>query len=199
MADVGAAAAAIAAGGLVVIPTDTVYGLACDSDREQAVRALSELKGRPAAQPIALVAASVDALLGRVPELRGHAALALLPGPYTLVLPNPERRYPWLTGARPDTIGVRVPDLAGAVAELLRALGAVAATSANRHGEPDPRRLDEVPQALLDAVAAAVDGGELPGIPSTVVDATGEEPRVLREGAVPESETLARIRGQASA
>ena len=76
---------------------------------------------------------------------------------------------------------------------MLDRLGAVAATSANLHGEPDPRRLDEVPSAILDAVAATVDGGELPGAPSTVIDLTGPEPRVLRAGAVPADEALARL------
>jgi L-threonylcarbamoyladenylate synthase len=181
--------AALDAGGLVVIPTDTVYGLACRPDREDAVRQLSALKGRPSSQPIALVAASVDALLELVPELHGRAetaARALLPGPYTLVLPNPARRFPWLVGDRPETIGVRVPD-------AFVAIGVVAATSANRHREPDPRRLDEVPRAILDAAAATLDGGALPGMPSTVVDLTGAEPVVLREGAVPAAEALARV------
>jgi L-threonylcarbamoyladenylate synthase len=180
--------AALDAGGVVVIPTDTVYGLACRADREDAVRTLSELKDRPPSQPIALVAGSVDALLALVPELRGRgetAARALLPGPYTLVLSNPKRRFPWLGGERPETIGVRVPD-------AFPPIGAVAATSANRHGEADPRRLEDVPREILDAVTATLDGGELPGTPSTVLDLTGE-PRVLREGAVPADEALTRV------
>jgi L-threonylcarbamoyladenylate synthase len=207
VADVDAAVAAIRGGEVAVIPTDTVYGLACSPDSE-AVRALSELKGRPPGQPIALVCASTDWILECLPELRGRsAAIArrLLPGPYTLVFANPDRRYPWLAGERPDTIGVRVPELAGPGAEILRELGAVAATSANRHGEPAPRRLDEVPATILAGVAAAVDGGELPGTPSTVLDLTGAEPRILREGAVSADEALARVasalaggRGQAS-
>jgi L-threonylcarbamoyladenylate synthase len=196
------AIAALRAGELVVIPTDTVYGLACRPDRERSVRALSELKGRPPAQPIALVASAVDALLDRVPELRGQSEAilrALLPGAYTLVLPNPALRFPWLTGERPDTIGVRVPELTGAAAGILAEVGTVAATSANRHGEVDAGSLRDVPDAILHAVAAVVDGGELPGTPSTVLDLTGAEPRVLREGAVPAAEALAHVRGHASA
>ena len=195
MSDVEAAIAAIHAGKLAVIPTDTVYGLACGPYREEPLRALSELKGRAPGQPIALVAASVDWLLECIPELRGRAgvlARALLPGPYTLVLPNPARRYPWLTGARPETIGIRVPRLEGPGREILDALNAVAATSANRHGGADPRRLDEVPAEIL-AAAVAVEGGELPGLPSTVVDLTGREPVVLREGAVPAADALERV------
>jgi L-threonylcarbamoyladenylate synthase len=195
MTGVDAVVAAIRAGRLVVIPTDTVYGLACTPYREDPVRALSEVKGRSAGQPIALVSASVDTLLECVPELRGRAGLvarSLLPGPYTLVLPNPARRFPWLAGNRTDAIGVRVPDVAGAAREVLERVGTVAATSANRHGGPDPRRLGDVPPELLGE-AVALDGGELPGVPSTVVDLTGTEPRVLREGAVPGSLVLARI------
>lgn len=190
------AIAAIQAGRLAVIPTDTVYGLACTPYREEPVRALSELKRRSPAQPIALVAASLDLLLDCVPEFRGRAAeiaRELLPGPYTLVLPNPAGRFPWLTGTRPDTIGVRVPELAGAGGDVLARVGVVAATSANRHGEPDPRRLADVPEEILSAVAAALDGGVLPGTPSTVLDLTSAEPRVLREGAVPAPEALARV------
>ena len=184
-------ACAIAAGRLVVIPTDTVYGLACRPDREEAVRALSALKGRSAEQPIALVAASVEALVQLVPEVEGR----LVPrGPLTVVLPNPERRLPWLAGARPETIGVRIPDVTGVVAELLGRVGVVAATSANLHGGADPRRFADVPHELVEAVSAVLDTGELPGMPSTVVDLTGPEPRVLREGAVPAAEALARFR-----
>jgi len=191
------AVAAIRAGGLAVVPTDTVYGLACTPYWQAPGRALAELKGRPPDQPVALVAASIDVLFECVPELQGRSgvvARALLPAPYTLVFPNPARRFAWLTGSRSDTIGVRVPDVVGSGRELLDRVGALAATSANRHGEADPCRLEEVSQELLAAVAAAVDGGELPGIPSTVLDLTGPEPRVLREGAVPSADALAQVR-----
>jgi L-threonylcarbamoyladenylate synthase len=196
MSNVDEAVAAIRAGELVVIPTDTVYGLACTPDRESSVRRLSELKGRHPDQPVALVAASVDRLRELVPELRGGGeaiARSLLPGPLTLVLPNPARRFRWLTGSAPDTIGVRVPDLEGRAREILDRVGVVAATSANRHREPDPRRLDDVPGEILAAVTAAVDDGELPGTPSTVLDLTGPEPRVLREGAVPAAVALEQV------
>jgi L-threonylcarbamoyladenylate synthase len=195
-AEVEAAVAAIRAGKLVVFPTDTVYGLASTPYREAPVRALSELKGRLSGQPIALVASSVDRLLECVPELRGRPgaiARALLPGPYTLIVPNRAGRFPWLAGTRPDTIGVRVPASAGPGRDLLEAVGAVAATSANRHGGPDPCRLADVSEEILSAVAVAVDGGELPGTPSTVLDLTAAEPRVLREGAVSAADALARV------
>jgi L-threonylcarbamoyladenylate synthase len=182
--------AAVEAGQPVVVPTDTVYGLACRADREDAVRTLSALKGRSAGQPIALVAATVDAVAVLVPELVGRAVPR---GPFTVVLPNPARRLPWLAGSRPDTIGIRIPDVAGVAAELLGRVGVIAATSANLHGGVDPSRLADVPREMLGAVGAVLDGGDLPGTPSTVVDLTGTEPRVLREGAVPAAEALARV------
>ena len=181
---------AIDTGGLVVVPTDTVYGLACRPDREEAVRALSALKRRSPEQPIALVVASVAALQELIPELSTRHVLA---GPYTVVLSNPAQRLPWLTGTRPDTIGVRVPELSGPAAAVLERVGVVAATSANLHGGPDPRRVEDVPNEIVAGVAAVLDVGELPGTPSTVLDLTGPEPVVLREGAVPAAEALARV------
>jgi L-threonylcarbamoyladenylate synthase len=182
--------AAILAGGLAVIPTDTVYGLVCRPDSEDAVRELSALKGRSQEQPIALVAAGAAELVELIPELPRNR---VLPGPLTLVLSNPARRLPWLAGERPDTIGVRVPMVSGLAAEWLARVGVVAATSANLHGGPDPRRLSDVPAEILEGVAAVLDGGELPGAASTVLDLTGTEPRVLREGAVPAAEAVARV------
>jgi L-threonylcarbamoyladenylate synthase len=180
----------------VVLPFDTVYGLAAEPYREEATRRLYELKGRDAAQPSALVALDFDYLLECVPELRGRAASlarCLLPGPLTLILPNPARRFRWITGANSEAIGVRVPELDGPGRDVLQRLGALVATSANHPGEPDPRRLDEVPHDIRDGAGAAIDGGELPGTPSTVVDLTGAEPRVLREGAVPADQVLRRL------
>jgi L-threonylcarbamoyladenylate synthase len=188
---------AIKAGRPVVIPTDTVYGLATTPYWADPVRVLYRLKGRDAARPTALVACDLELLFECVPELRGRAgtiARALLPGPYTLVLPNPARRYPWLTGDRPEAIGVRVPALEGAGAALLDRVGAVVATSANRPGGPEPRRLEDVPEELRAACAAVVDGGELPGTPSTVLDFTRGEPAVVREGAAPAAAALERVR-----
>lgn len=196
-ASVEAAVAALRAGKPVVLPTDTVYGLCADPYRPEPVRALYELKGRGEQQPTALVAADVDRLLECIPELRGRSATIarrLLPGPYTLIFRNPARSYPWLTGSRPDTIGVRVPVLAGPGRAVLDHVGAVAATSANLTGGPDPATLQEVPSAIREH-AALVDGGRLPGVPSTVIDLSESEPRVLREGAAPAHEALSRIVG----
>jgi L-threonylcarbamoyladenylate synthase len=193
---VEAAVAALKAGQAVILPTDTVYGLCADADRAAPARRLAELKGRPAGMPIALLAAELDVILDAVPELRGRAAViarSLLPGPYTLVLPNPARRFPWLTGSNPHTIGIRVPALPRGSRLVLEQVGAVAATSANLHGGADPARVGDVPDDLRSGAAAVVDAGDLPGTPSTVLDLTGPEPQVLREGAVPADEALATI------
>jgi L-threonylcarbamoyladenylate synthase len=191
-----AAAAALRDGKPVVMPFDTVYGLAADTHREEPTRRLYELKGRDQTAPSALVARDLDYLLECLPEIKGRAAsLArfLLPGPVTLVLPNPAGRFRWLTGTNPQAIGVRVPDFDGPGAEVLAGIGVLVATSANHPGGPDPKRLDEVPEDIRQGAAALVDGGELPGSPSTVIDLTGEKPRILREGALPAEEALRRL------
>ena len=191
------AVAALRAGKPVILPTDTVYGLCASPYSSEPVARAYALKGREPAQPTALLASDVDMLFECVPELRsrvGSMLRALLPGPLTLVVPNPANRYRWLTGSNPAAIGVRVPDLPPPAAAVLTRVGAVMATSANLSGGRDPRRVDEIPPEILDGCDAVVDAGELPGVPSTVVDLTAEEPRVLREGAVPADEVLARVR-----
>jgi L-threonylcarbamoyladenylate synthase len=190
------AAEALRAGKPVILPTDTVYGLCASAYSSRPTERLYTLKGRDPLQPSALLAADVEMLFECVPELRGRAgtiARALLPGPYTLVLPNPARRFRWITGATPDAIGVRVPDLPAEAGLVVGGIGCVVATSANLAGGPDPRRVDEIPQEILDAVGAVVDAGELPGTPSTVLDFTADEPRVLREGAAPAAAALERV------
>ena len=181
----------------MVLPTDTVYGLCCDGYREPPFRRLTKLKGRPESMPVALLAADLDVVLDAVPEARGRGAIvarALLPGPYTLVLPNPARRFRWLCGTTPEAIGVRVPELPPESRAVVDALGVLAATSANPHGENDPARVKDISPQILDGCGAVVDAGELPGTPSTVVDLTGPEPVVLREGAVSAEEALAAAR-----
>jgi L-threonylcarbamoyladenylate synthase len=190
------AVAALKAGQPVILPTDTVYGLCADAYREAPVRRLYQLKQRPETMPTAMLAADLEAILDAVPELRGRAAVmarALLPGPYTLVLPNPGRRFRWLGGTRPNTIGIRVPELPTECRAVLERVGVVAATSANVHGAADTARVEDVPEEIRAAVAAIVDTGPLPGTPSTVVDLTGAEPQVLREGAVAAEVARARI------
>jgi len=188
--------AAIRAGDPVVLPFDTVYGLAADPSHDDPTRRLYRLKGRDETKPSALVARDVDYLLECLPELRGRPATiarALLPGAFTLVFPNPAQRFRWLTGPTPTAIGVRVPAVVGATAQVLARVGAVVATSANRPGGPDPASLDDVPREIVEGAAAALDGGTLKGTPSTVIDFTRAWPRVLRAGAANPEEALERI------
>jgi L-threonylcarbamoyladenylate synthase len=161
------AVAALRAGRAVILPTDTVYGLCALPEHEEI---LYELKGRDRSKPVALLAADVEALVEAVPGLDRSILNRYLPGPYTLVF---------------EEIGVRVPNLPPAAAEVVRAVGVVAATSANFAGGVDPRRVEDVPKEVRDACGAIVDVGELPGVPSTVIDLTGPTPRVLRHGAGP--------------
>jgi L-threonylcarbamoyladenylate synthase len=163
----GGAVAALRAGGAVILPTDTVYGLCALPEHEDV---LYEIKGRDRSKPVALLAADVEALVASVPGLDRPMLEAYLPGPYTLVV---------------GSVGVRVPNLPAAAADVVRAVGVVAATSANLSGGPDPRRVEEIPEEIRAACGAIIDAGELPGVPSTVIDLTGAEPRVLRRGAGP--------------
>jgi L-threonylcarbamoyladenylate synthase len=197
-------------GGVAVFPTDTVYGVCCDPDNAEAVARLYELKGYPRsrppdrphrsddprprtpARPAAVMFFALAAALEALPEMEAaeRAALeTLLPGPVTLLLPNRARRFAPACGPDPTTVGLRVPRLPDTLASL-RAVGvAVMQSSANLSGRPDARTLADVPAELLAGADLALDGGELPGTPSTVIDlrdyASRGEWRVVREGALP--------------
>ena len=173
------AVAALRAGRPVLLPTDGVYGLCC-APEEAATLRLYELKGRAPRRPTAIIAASLDALVAVIPELDTSL---VLPGPFTCVVPNPAHRFRWLAGDRPDAIGVRLPELPPETQGVLDTVGAVVATSANEPGEPAAVSLDEVAPRIRAACGAEIDGGRLPGTPSTVVDLTGPTPVVLRQGA----------------
>ena len=177
----------IAAGGVAVFPADTVYGLACDPSSAGAVAKLYELKGRAPDKPAAVMFFALQSALEALPELgpRTRAAMrALLPGGLTLLVPNPERRFPLACGPDPETLGLRVP----AVAALAAVNAAVLQSSANPAGEPDARTLDAVDPAIRAGADLVLDGGELPGTPSTVLDLRAYERegawRILRDGAV---------------
>ena len=178
-------------GGVAVFPADTVYGLACEPDNREAVDRLYRLKGRRPDKPAAVMFFARDLALAALPELgpRTTAGLErLLPGGVTVLLPNPARRFPLACGPDPETLGLRVPALAEALAALRQVRWPVLQSSANRAGEPDARRVADVPELLRAAADLILDGGELPGTPSTVVDLRRYEQhaawQVLREGAV---------------
>lgn len=179
----------VARGGVALFPSDTVYGLATDPDSEAGVRRLYELKRRPP-MPSAVMFFAVEPALAALPRLgpRMRAAFErLLPGPVTLLVPNPGHLYP-LAGAGAGSLGVRVPALEGKLEPLRTVAVPVLQSSANLHGGADPRRLDDVPGELRAGVDLELDGGELPGTASTVVDLTGYERdgayEVVREGAL---------------
>jgi L-threonylcarbamoyladenylate synthase len=159
----------ISVGGVAVFPADTVYGLACEPDNREAVTQLYFLKRRRPDKPAAVVFFDVELALAALPELgpRTRAALAaLLPGAVTLLLPNPRGRFPLACASDPGTLGLRVPEvpvLGGVRVPVLQ-------TSANHAGGADARRLADVPEPIRAGVDLALDGGELPGTPSTVVD-----------------------------
>jgi L-threonylcarbamoyladenylate synthase len=174
----------IAVGGIAVFPADGLYGLACDPLDAAAIQRVHRLKGRDDGKPSAIMYFSPLAMRelveGLGPRTR-EAAGSLLPGPVTLVVANPKRRYPLACREDPERLGVRLiaGPLAGAMCPLFQ-------TSANHSGEPSPSRFDEVPGEILAGVDLAIDGGALTGHPSTVVDIslfdeTGEW-TVLREG-----------------
>jgi L-threonylcarbamoyladenylate synthase len=179
-------AAVVARGGVAVFAADTVYGLCADAQSAAAVERLLKLKRRPPGKPVALAFFSLEPALAALPELgeRTRAALrALLPGPLTLLVPNPARRFPLAGG---ELLGVRVIDVG---LELDRP---VVQTSANLAGGPEPRTLAQVPAQIRAAVDLVLDRGELPGTPSTVVDLGALETtgrwRILREGACTRAE-----------
>lgn len=182
----------LAGGGVAVIPTDTVYGLVCNPTSATAVRRVYELKGRPPAKPAAVMFFSLQPALKLLAELgpqTRRALGALLPGPVTLLLPNPRQRFPLVCdpqGTGSALLGLRVPAFVGPLA-LLAGVGVpVAQSSANLSGGSDPCRFQDVPVELREGADLMLDGGELPGNASTVIDLAEYEQngdwRIVREG-----------------
>jgi L-threonylcarbamoyladenylate synthase len=180
----------IAAGGVAVFPSDGVYGLACDPLSAAAISRIHRLKGRDDGKPAAVMYFSPLAMRELVAELGPHSAAAvsaLLPGPVTLIVGNPGHRYPLACREDVERLGVRLlgGPLAGAMCPVFQ-------TSANLSGKPAPARLADVPDSILGAVDLAIDGGELGGLPSTVVDITaidaGGHWEIRRQGAISEGD-----------
>lgn len=191
-AALAAAESVLAEGGLVVIPTDTVYGVASRPDVRGATDRIFEAKGRPRDLTLpVLVAGTADA--GQIAEMDDRAlALAheFWPGGLTLILPRTDESARWDLGAEKETIGVRVPAHGLAIA-LLSVTGPLAATSANRSGEETPPTCDGVQEALGDSVSVYLCGGPALGqTPSTILDLTSDEPRVLRSGLISPEDIL---------
>lgn len=198
MDDVGRALEVIRAGGLVAIPTETVYGLAADASNEDAVRRIFAAKGRPADHPLIVHIAAAEQLAdwaAEVPDAAARLADTCWPGPLTLLVPKAARVLPVVTGGRP-TVGVRVP-AHPLTAELLERFGGgLAAPSANRFGMVSPTTAQHVIDDLGDAVDFVLDGGPCPvGVESTIVDCTVKPAQVLRPGGIP-TEQVEEILGE---
>lgn len=190
----------IAVGGVALFPADTVYGLATEPESADGVHRLYRLKGRRPERPAAVMFFRLELALAALPELPGRtrgAVERLLPGALTLVLPNPARRFPLACGPEPKRLGLRVPHLVGELAPLAGVSWPVLQSSANPSGAPDPSRLEQVDERIRAGVDLILDGGELPGVPSTVVDLTGYDAdgsvAVLREGLVPGERVVAAL------
>jgi L-threonylcarbamoyladenylate synthase len=176
----------VAAGGVAVFPADGLYGLACDPLDAGAITKIHRLKGRDDGKSSAVMyfspLAMREIVSGLGPRTKA-AASALLPGPVTLVVANPQRRYPLACRQDPERLGVRLigGPLAGTMSPVFQ-------TSANLSGEPAPARFEDVPGSILEGADLAIDGGELPGLPSTVVDIADIDEdgswRMLRDGAL---------------
>lgn len=182
-AGVAAAVEVLTAGGVIVIPTDTVYGLAARAGDDDAVARLFALKGRRADVPIAVLCARATdalALAAPVTDPVRSAAARHWPGPLTLVVARrPDLN--WNLGEPAATIGMRCPDHAFVTA-VAAAVGPLATTSANRHGEPTPATAVAAAESLTGLVDLVVDGGTVTGTPSTVINVAVTPPVVLRQG-----------------
>jgi L-threonylcarbamoyladenylate synthase len=188
----------LAGDGIAVIPTDTVYGLACNPDSEAAIRRLYQLKGRSQRKPAAVMFFALDPALDALPELgeRTRGAMrALLPGPVTLLLDNPRARFPLacdpLGEREPTVLGLRVPRFDGSLAPLANVGVPAMQSSANPSGGPDPSSLGDVAAPLREGVDLLLDGGTLAGSASTVIDLRGYERDgtwgIVREGPLGEA------------
>jgi L-threonylcarbamoyladenylate synthase len=192
----GALERCVASGGVAVFPSDGLYGLACDPLDERAIERIHKIKGRDDGKPSAVLYFSslamrelLDGLGPRTAEVAG----ALLPGPVTLLVSNPDLRYPLACRDDPERLGVRLigGPLQGAMCPVFQ-------TSANLSGEPAPSVFDEIPSTtIVDAADLAIDGGALTGLPSTVVDISeiedGGEWHVVREGGMSPGDLAARM------
>jgi L-threonylcarbamoyladenylate synthase len=181
--------------GVAVFPSDTVYGLACEPESKDAVYRLYRLKDRSPDKPAAVMFFDRELALAALPELVPATRTALerlLPGAVTLLIPNPAGRFPLACAGDSATLGLRVPRLEGPLAPLASVRWPVLQSSANLAGGRDPRRLDEVPEPIRAGADLVLDGGELPGRPSTVIDLRRYHREgtfaVVREGAVAAAE-----------
>jgi L-threonylcarbamoyladenylate synthase len=181
----------IAGGGIAIFPTDTVYGLGTHPDSVEGAHRLYWIKGRSPDRPAAVLFFDLQLALAELPEIGPKTAEALdrlLPGPVTVLIPNPATRFPLACGADPNRLGIRVPQLGDRLAKLSRVAVPILQSSANPTGDTDPCSLEDVDPRIRRGADVELDAGVLPGTPSTVIDLTRYEQsgdfEVLREGAL---------------
>jgi L-threonylcarbamoyladenylate synthase len=185
----------ITGGGIAVFPTDTVYGLGTHPDSVEGVHRLYWIKGRSPDRPAAILFFDLERAMSELPELGPKTREALdrlLPGPVTVLVPNPATRFPLACGADPSRLGLRVPKLEDRLAKLAHVQVPILQSSANPTGDADPRSLEDVDARIRRDADVELDAGLLPGTPSTVIDLTAYEEQgtfeVLREGALSSQE-----------
>jgi L-threonylcarbamoyladenylate synthase len=185
----------LSAGGLAIIPTDTVYGVACSPENEEAFKRLTQLKGRDEAKPLAVMFFDLSSALQTIQSVgeRTSALLnRLLPGQVTVLIPNPLGLYPLACRGNLAVLGLRVPSLPGELSALEALKLPILQSSANYSGSPDPKSISEIPDGFQAGVDLIIDGGTLAGSPSTVIDLGEFEQtgrwRILREGALTQAE-----------
>jgi L-threonylcarbamoyladenylate synthase len=181
----------IAGGGIAIFPTDTVYGLGTHPDSVEGAHRLYWIKGRSPDRPAAVLFFDLERALAELPEIGPKTAEALdrlLPGPVTVLIPNPATRFPLACGAEPERLGIRVPELGDRLAKLSQVTVPILQSSANPTGETDPCNLEDVDPRIRRGADVELDAGVLPGTPSTVIDLLRYERsgefEVLREGAL---------------
>ncbi|MBW8366748.1 MAG: threonylcarbamoyl-AMP synthase [Arenimonas sp.] len=193
---IGQALAALRRGDVIGLPTETVYGLAADASRPEAVRRIFELKGRPADHPLIVHVADakqLDRWARDIPDAARVLAAAFWPGPLTLILRKQAGVPDEVTGGQP-TVGLRCPAHPMALALLHEFDGGLAAPSANRFGHVSPTSAAHVRDEFGDAVTVVLDGGECEvGIESTILDLSGEIPRILRPGRITRAQIQAQV------
>jgi L-threonylcarbamoyladenylate synthase len=185
----------ITGGGIAVFPTDTVYGLGTHPDSVEGVHRLYWIKGRSPDRPAAILFFDLERAMTELPEIGPKTREALdrlMPGPVTVLVPNPATRFPLACGADPSRLGMRVPKLDDRLAKLANVQLPILQSSANPTGEADPRSLEDVDARIRRGADVELDAGVLPGTPSTVIDLTAYEEQgafeVLREGALSSQE-----------
>jgi tRNA threonylcarbamoyl adenosine modification protein (Sua5/YciO/YrdC/YwlC family) len=193
-ADLDDVLAALRAGAVVAVATDTVYGLVCDPADPAAVQRVYDLKRRPKQLELTLLAGTVAQLDGMVrwSDVARRLAAQFWPGPLSLVLPVGERRL--VVPRRGETLSVRVPGHPQLLALLTRS-GPLASTSANRHGEPDATTASAVRELFGDDVPLVLGAGRPGGVASTIIDCSVTPPRVLREGPIDQSRLVEFVQG----